>query len=196
MFEHHLFINYAHRDNTHLDHLTQGWIDLLHERLENRLGQLLGEKPDIWRDPKLRGYDHFDQKISIILSPSALFVGILTPSYIKSEWCSRELQEFHDQAVANGGVHIEDKSRIFKVLKTPVTSDEQPQRMCGVLGYEFFGIDPATGRFREFNHGTGANHDPRYWNKLEDLAQDIKELIKCLGNPQPPAALIQISSCS
>ena len=46
-FENQLFISYAHIDNDHFSGTSQGWIDLLHERLEIRLAQLLGKTPKI-----------------------------------------------------------------------------------------------------------------------------------------------------
>ncbi|HEX6731702.1 MAG TPA: hypothetical protein VF074_16875, partial [Pyrinomonadaceae bacterium] len=58
-FAHHLFISYAHIDNRSFSGGDRGWIDLLHERLEIRLAQLLGKPPKIWRDRKLRGYEAF-----------------------------------------------------------------------------------------------------------------------------------------
>jgi hypothetical protein len=187
MVEHDLFISYAHLDNEPLFDSDQGWIDLLHKRLEIRLAQLLGEKPRIWRDPKLQGNDYFGDTLLIKLSQVAFIVSILSPRYIKSEWCLRELREFHKHAAASDGIRIDDKSRIFKVVKTPVRFDEHPQELHALLGYEFFGMDQATNRFREFSHETGPNRDKRYWDKLEDLAQDIKELIERLGNLKQPA---------
>ena len=47
MFEHDLFISYTHLDNERLHDSDQGWIDLLSQRLEIRLAQLLGEKSKI-----------------------------------------------------------------------------------------------------------------------------------------------------
>lgn len=184
-FEHDLFISYAHLDNGRLYESDQGWIDLLHQRLEIRLAQLLGEEPKIWRDRKLRGYDYFSPEILIHLSQSALIVCVLSPSYIKSEWCPKELREFHQQAAMNGSIHLGNQSRIIKVLKTPVSLDAHPQELQGLSGYEFFlWIDQAANRFREFGHDDGGNRDKRYWDKFEDLAQDIKELIERLGNSQ------------
>jgi hypothetical protein len=185
---HDLFISYAHLDNERLDASDQGWIDLFHKRLEIRLAQLLGEKPKIWRDRKLKGDDYFGPEIWQQLSQSALLLSVLSPCYIKSKWCSTELREFHQQVSPNGGVRAGNKSRIFKVLKTPVPFDAHPEELQGLLGYEFFSWDDQERkRFREFNHDTGPNKDSRYWEKLEDLAQDIKEQIESLKNPQPPA---------
>jgi hypothetical protein len=187
VFEYDLFISYARLDNDHLYDSDQGWVDLLHKRLEIRLAQLLGEKPKIWRDLKLQGNDYVGDTLLIKLSQVALFVSILSPRSIKSEWCLRELREFHQQATASGGIRIDDKSRIFKVVKTPVKLDEQLQELQPLLGYEFFGIEQATSRLREFSDDVGPNRDKRYWEKLEDLAQDITELLKGLRNRQQPA---------
>jgi hypothetical protein len=184
VFEHDLFISYAHLDNEPLFESDQGWVDLLHKRLQIRLAQLLGEEPKIWRDPKLQGNDYFGDTLLLKLAQTALIVSVLSPRYTKSEWCLRELREFHRHAAANLDVGIAERSRIFKVVKTPVRFDEHPQELQPLLGYEFFGLDQATERLREFSHEAGPNRDKRYWDKLEDLAQDIKELIERLRDPQ------------
>ena len=43
-FEDDIFISYTHRDNEPLAEGQQGWIEILHDRLTKRLGQLLGEE--------------------------------------------------------------------------------------------------------------------------------------------------------
>jgi hypothetical protein len=58
-FDWDIFISYAHIDNGHYADIPQGWIDYLHERLNIRLAQLLGQPPRIWRDRKLAGNDVF-----------------------------------------------------------------------------------------------------------------------------------------
>ena len=56
--------------------------------------------------------------------PAALsaraWVSIISPRYLKSEWTIRELNEFWDAAEKQGGIHVANKARVFKVLKTPV----------------------------------------------------------------------------
>ncbi len=178
MFEHDFFISYAHVDNERLHDPEHGWIDLLHGRLETRLEQILGEKPKIWRDPKLSGNDVFGETLIVELSKAALLVSVLSPRYLKSDWCRRELEEFYNRVAQSGRASIGGKSRIFKVVKTPVGIEEQPQHVQVMLGYEFYSLDAASTRFREFGQDDGAGRDQRYWDKLEDLAQDIKDLIE------------------
>jgi hypothetical protein len=91
---------------------------MLHRALELRLGELLSETPKIWRDPKLHGNDDFNQEIVNNLVNAAVLVSVLSPSFVKSEWCRKELQEFIHAAQKTSGVRIRNKSRIFKVVKT------------------------------------------------------------------------------
>jgi hypothetical protein len=195
MFEHDIFISYTHLDNERLHDSDRGWIDLLHQRLEIRLAQLLGENPKIWRDPKLSGNDDFADRLMAKLSGAASLVSVLSPRYLKSEWCRRELGEFHMLLSQSAGVTIDGKSRIFKVIKTPINRGEHPEETQKSLGYEFYEIDPTTNRFREFGYALKQDYDQRYWNKLEDLAQDIKDLIERgrLSPGMTPATSIQPS---
>ena len=119
-FGNHVFISYAHIDNEHFSGTSSGWIDLLHERLEIRLAQLLGRPPKIWRDRKLAGNDVFNDTIVIELSKTAIFLSVLTPRYVQSTSCHRELQDFFRLAAQTGGVRLNDKHRVFKVAKTYV----------------------------------------------------------------------------
>lgn len=75
---------------------------------------------------------------------------------------------------------INHKSRIFKVVKTPVPRDQHPVEIQGLLGYEFFREDPATHRPHEFVKGFGREVELGYWTKLEDLAYDIREVLETI----------------
>ncbi|MCI0659784.1 MAG: toll/interleukin-1 receptor domain-containing protein, partial [Acidobacteria bacterium] len=179
-YDHDLFISYAHLDNESLDDSDRGWVDLLHKRLTIRLAQLLGDEPKIWRDLKLSGNDVFGETLLIKLYGAALLLSVLSPRYLKSEWCRRELNTFHNRALQGGGVTIGDKHKIFKVIKTPISREDHPEILRGTSGYEFYEINPTSGRFREFGHDSSFNRDRRYWELLEDLAQDIKDLIESI----------------
>lgn len=182
-FEHDIFISYAHIDNRPVGQ--EKWIETFHERLAVVLSQLLGEDPEIWRDPKLQGNDYFDDAIVNQLPGTAVLVSVLSPRYVKSEWCTREVQKFLEVAAQTGGVRVGGKSRVFKVIKTQVPLEEQPSELQGVLGYKFFKIDPQTGRPREFSQRYGPDAEYLYWAKLDDLAYDIRDLLKII-NPRLP----------
>ena len=195
-FENHLFISYAHIDNARFTGVEKGWIDHLHERLEIFLGQELGKAPKIWRDRKLRGSDVFNDTIVIELSKTAILLSIISPRYVQSSSCRRELDDFLRVAAQNGGVRLDDKHRVFKVVKTHVPLEEHPPELRDLLGYEFYQRDQASGRIREFDHeiNSKGDKDQRYWDKFKDLVWDIKELVKRIESPQTNQTIIPATS--
>jgi hypothetical protein len=179
-FDKDILISYAHIDDEALMEGDKGWIENFHRSLEIRLSQLLGYKPKIWRDPKLSGNDYFGDEIVDQFPKIALLISILSPRYINSEWCTKEVNEFINACKLNIGIRVNNKSRIFKVVKTPVDIEDHPEPIKGLLGYDFFQIDPQTGRSQEFNKMFGAESELAYWSKLNDVAHDIKELLKSI----------------
>jgi hypothetical protein len=187
------FISYAHLDNQELVEGRKGWVANLHRALEIRVGQLLGKPPHIWRDPKLQGNDFFAETLIERLRRVAVLVAVVSPRYIRSEWTRKELEEFWKAAEGQGGVRIAEKARVFKVLKTPVPFGEQQLQLQGLLGYEFFRIDPETGKVRELDEVFGADAQREFWIKLDDLAHEICGLLERIeheerGASAPPPA--------
>ena len=174
------FISYTHIDNVSLVDGSKGWITNLHRALEIRVGQLMGETPEIWRDPKLAGNDVFENTLVEQLKRVAVLITVVSPRYVKSEWTRRELVEFWKAAEAQGGVKFHDKARIFKVLKTPIPRQMDPPELQPLLGYEFFHVDAETGRARELDEIFGTQAQKEFWMKLDDLAHDIAALLDIL----------------
>jgi hypothetical protein len=179
-FEHDVFISYAHIDNLRLGSDHEGWVSEFDDALRKRLSQLLGKTSAVWRDPKLQGNDYFDDKIVHELVKAAVLVTVLSPRYAESDWCQKEVNQFLQAAEKNLGVRIKDQSRIFKVIKTPVSLKKHPPKIRDLLGYEFFHKDPQTQRFREFSRIYGREYEVKFWNKLEDLVFDIRQMLKVI----------------
>ena len=171
-----LFISYAHIDNQAVPPSHDGWVSRFHASLEAMLSMRIGRPANIWRDDKLSGNDIFADQIVARFSRTALMISVLSPRYVESDWCTRELREFCEQALRNGGVVRGTKSRVFKVLKSPVEAQTTlPAVVQGVLGYPFFAyednapleLDPAYGeRF-------GQDYNRRVCKLAWDLAQSI-----------------------
>jgi hypothetical protein len=177
-FENDIFISYAHIDDQPLVEGQKGWITSFHRALEIRLAQLMGRPPSLWRDPKLQGNDIFSDRLVQRLPGVALLVCVLSPRYVRSDWCMRELGEFMKAAEQSGGLRIGDKARVFKIVKTPVPLAQQPQEFQGLLGYDFYTVDPEVGRARELSQTGDADCQRLYWLKLDDLAHDIAESLE------------------
>lgn len=179
-FPKHVFISYAHIDNATAAGVPRGWVDHLHEHLELRLAQLLGFRPAIWRDKaELQGNRVFRDTIAIGLTETGVFLSVLSPRYLESLSCREELEGFLNAAPRNGGLRLGDRHRIFKIIKTQIDFNQHPEPIRDLLGYEFYAQDAITKRFREYDHEINNGvKDKRYWDKLDDLAQDICQLLR------------------
>ncbi len=165
-----IFISYAHIDNQTLVEGERGWVSQLHSALKIRLAQVLGREVEIWLDRKVHGEDSFDPRLFESLPRGALMVLVLSPRYVRSEWCAAELREFVQAVEAGGGSR---DGRLFKVIKTPVPIEDHPEEVQGLLGYEFFEVDSKTGRMRELSSSLDPEGQSHYWVRLDDLVQDI-----------------------
>ena len=174
------FISYAHLDNVELVEGRKGWVANLQRALAVRVAQMLGKESRIWWDKKLRGNDDFDDTLVGRLQRVALLVSVVSPRYVRSEWGRKEILAFCQAATSQGGIEIQDKCRLFKVLKTHVPLDQHPPELQSVLGYEFFKIDQETGKPRELNEIFGPEAEREFWIKLDDLAHDMCNLLQML----------------
>lgn len=202
-FDRHLFISYAHIDNQPLSPEQQGWVTRFHASLDTVLSTRMGHRAEIWRDAKLSGNDMFSDEILAQLPRTAILVSIISPRYVESEWCLREVREFVNAAERSSSLLIDNKSRVIKVIKLPVdTEDSLPPVMKQVLGYSFFTIGDDQAPI-ELDPAYGEKLVQGYNLKIAKLAWDITQLVKKLeADPvdQPSAGVtgpaVYLSECS
>jgi hypothetical protein len=84
-----VFVSYARIDDG-----TRGWVSTLVKELNETLGQHLGRRPTIFQDTSLPGNEPLTEEIKSALDASATLLVILSPSYLGSTWCKRELRWF------------------------------------------------------------------------------------------------------
>ncbi len=186
-FKYDIFISYAHLDDRSPFGDEKGWIDLLHERLSVLVSQALGYELSIWRDGhNLQGNDVLQGAIGEGVTQSLLLVPIISPRYVQSDWCNREMAAFHaseppPQAAAPGF-----RSRVFKVIKTPLPDhlkNLEPEHIRNLIGYQFYGEDETDGQLHEFSSNP---KDKSYWTMLNRLVSDItRTLIELKYSPSP-----------
>ena len=184
-FERHAFISYAHIDNQPLPTEKVGWVTLFHEALQQLLAGRLGGNADIWRDHKLRGNDVFSDEIIEQLAKTAVFISVLSPRYLNSEWCTKEIDHFCTVAQQTGGVVVDDnKCRVFKILKLPIErQDALPPVLSQMLGYEFYELD-LDRTPRELDPAYGEKSKQEFLRKVAKLAWDMKMLLERLDCPR------------
>jgi TIR domain-containing protein len=178
-FEQNLFISYTHIDNQPLTDGEKGWITRFHATLKALLSMRLGREAKIWRDEKLQGNDVFSDEIVARFKQSAVLVSIVSSRYLNSEWCTREAREFCQSALQTGGLAVGNKSRVFKVIKTPVDTQEPlPAPMKELLGYDFFTVKD--GVPLEFDPAYGQEYAQLYNQNVAKLAWEVAQLLKIL----------------
>lgn len=176
-FQEDIYLSYAHLDDA------EEWVTDLHTFLDRRIHQLLGERVRLWRDRKLHGAEALWETLSLIISESAVFVSVLSPSYLKSTACMREAQLFFDAAHNTGGLLIGNSSRFFRVVKTPYERKLEPEflRESEVLELRFYEQDPQDAtRFTEFSSRRGRPGALMFSRNAEDLAQSLAETLQKL----------------
>ena len=171
--QHHVFISYAHLDNIPADEETKGWITRFHDALKSFLGQYYGETPLIWRDPKIDGNMLLREAVFGSLLKSAALVSVLSPRYMTSDWCSDELNTFCEQI----DIYVDNRTRVFKVLKMDVPLVNMPEIFHETKGYQFYEI-AETGKPDFYNPDFGEKHRQKFLYAVSDLAQDITELLQ------------------
>ena len=178
-FDEDVFVSYAHTDDDIYAQESLGWVTRLHQDLEQRVRNYLGADISFWRDCEIRNNDEFTNKIFKRLLKTATFLPVLSPSFLRSEWCGREVDAFAGQAAINMGVLIDDeRSRIFKVEKMPVERSALPLTMQGTKTYRFYEPNPTQpSRTRELRPLLGAEYSRRYFEQMDELAKDIAELL-------------------
>ncbi len=178
-FEYDIFISYGHLDDeTSADEL-KGWVDLLVERLPAYMKGPLGYAPKVWRDERsLRGHHLVTGAIKEGIERSLILVPVITPRYVLSDWCRKELAMFcASQSPAGAGAF---RSRVFKVVKTPLilphVRDKEPEQLRDMVGYSFYEMQDDMPV--EFSHEAAPpNKDQRYWDTLRRLAWEITEML-------------------
>jgi hypothetical protein len=149
------------------------------------VGQALGYEPAIWRDGhNLQGNDQLIGAISEGVTSSLLLVPVITPRYVQSDWCNREMEAFHAAEPPAAVAGPEFRSRVFKVIKTPLPSHLkklEPVQIRNLIGYQFYAEDVTSGLLTEFSTDST---EKLYWRMLNRLVADITKALIELKHPE------------
>jgi hypothetical protein len=98
------------------------------------------------------------------------------------------VEEFWQRAEKSGRFWVEEKPRLFKVVKSPVSPAEIPPTLeelfSRLFGFEFFEADPETGRIREFDEALGPLLKQRFHERIYDLAHEVGQVLRVLQQVQ------------
>ncbi len=163
-----VLITFAEKDNETEKKSEQGWVTQFRKFLELMLFQVLGTKPVIVIKSE------FDTATAPAMDNASILVSVLTKDFVQSGRCLDLVETFYKNT-ANSPVN-----QVFKVLKAPLTLQEQPPRLRDSIGYEMYQLDDETGEMKEYLDFFSQEAEKQYWMKLVDLAYDIHESLVTL----------------
>jgi hypothetical protein len=190
-YEHDIFVSYAHVDDQPFTshgierERPHGWVVTLVRHLKILLGQNFG-RPDavsVWFDShNLRGHHTLADEIAAKLEKTALFVAMVSPGYIASQWCQDEAELF---ARAPGDLG----RRIFVIEKAPLEQDTvMPPSLAGRRKYVFWYRDQAE-QPRTLAIPTPRPDELDYYRKIEDLARDLRSQCRVMSGDTPSVSI-------
>jgi hypothetical protein len=188
-----IFISYSHIDNESFGDDRGGWVDIFHAQLQQFVDVHVGRRTKVWRDKRLTGAEVFSDEIEQQLRSSAVLVTVVSPGYLQSEWCNRELVGFTDLAQRQGDLRVGNLQRVVKVLRLPVERSALPPLLDEALGAQFFRVDAASGRARDLLVDESADAERVFRARVDDVAQDLCRLLVAMSEPVadvtgPPAS--------
>jgi hypothetical protein len=164
-----VLIIFAEKDNEAVQKSEQGWVSQFKKFLELMLLQVLGSKPNIVLKSE------FDTATAPALNNAAILVAVLTKDFVQSGRCLDNVETFY-KATSNSKIN-----RVFKVMKAPLTVQEQPPRLRDLIGYDMYQLDTETGFEKEYSDFFSQEAEKQYWMKLVDLAYDIHDALMILN---------------
>jgi len=160
-----VLITFAEKDNELGKKNEIGWVTQFKKFLEMMLQQVMGEPNNIVMKSE---YDDFTASG---MNNAAVLVTILSKEFAQSGRCLDTVEAF---VKTTTGSKIE---RVFKVLKSPLTTQEQPPRLRELLSYDMYQLDNETGMMKEYADFFSQDAEKQYWMKMVDLVFDIHEAL-------------------
>jgi hypothetical protein len=180
-----IFISYARDDDIPPPDKPgrKGFVTFLDDAVRYEFKELGPERPKVWRDTKrIADGAQFTPEIDEALKSASFLLVVLSPNWMASQWCRRELDTF---AKYHSGDGLRD--RVVVVGKRHVDPDKRPSLLQGQNGFRFYvrNEDPeeVVGDLEFFDRGEP--QDVRYWERLKALAA---YLVRRQPRPSPAPA--------
>jgi hypothetical protein len=170
-----VYVSSAHVDDEPVYPADRGWVSVLLANLKQYLAVRRGDREadSIWYDqrrlPRDRpSMDYFPEQVR----QSRLILVILSPGWVSSEFCRRELAAFVDSH------HGDVDRRIFVVERMPVESGHKiPEVLQDLNKYRFYRLDKNKAA-RTFGLPLPSPDESEYLAGIDDLARDIADQLR------------------
>jgi len=153
-----VFISYSHVDNRPELEEPEGWVAKFHALLAQRLWKKAGREVNVWWDPRLYYSERFDDRIEDTVRNSAIVLALLSPSFLTSRYCQKELEWFRQAVDQVPSASTSTHSRVFPILLYNLPKAAWPDTCRGITGFSFHEgqrddvgdpLDPASVAFKD-----------------------------------------------
>ncbi len=173
------FWSYARQD----DELSDGRLSRLRALLLQELQQQYGrEQVRLFQDAETipHGSD-WEREIRTALDASSFFIPIVTPNFVQSEWCTREVELFlaRENELTGRFPDLGERSRIFPILFIGIddVDAENPETLAALQKRQWFD-------FRRFRHRNF--DDAAVREAIAELAGTMRALLRSkVGQTSP-----------
>jgi len=184
-FDYDIFISYE-AATTRDDQQVKTWAQHFCHHLYIVLQRLFNEKPTILLHDDLRTRQQLMNEDPVdIFRKTGVFVTIVTPEDVKSRDYLKELANIRE-AVGNTSGDSQEPSRIFKIITSPLSQEEESGFLKDELRYNFFEINRYSKKPVTFALQDNQLPDNKFWSKLVDLAYDIYNTLHELKAQKKP----------
>jgi hypothetical protein len=192
---HDVFISYSHADDEIPIGADYGWVTTFVTELKKVLRlKLGGQGASVWMDHNLVANEIVDETLMEMVHASRTLVLFLSPGYLKSTWCNRELGKFLEVNHAK-----KNKESVFIVELEPTPREKWHPRLRSLTPIQFYvseTLDCEGCRLLGFPVPDPKENSP-YWRKLISLAHLLsKYLIALPENRSNDAEMHLVSSIS
>lgn len=149
----------------------EGWVDCFHAGLLKYVTETLGRDVRIWRDKtKIEANSKLNPAIYETLPKCLLFIPILSPNFMTSKWCPKELEFFCEQNPEDS------EDRIFPVSKIPIQIPPEVLQ-DNFLKYEFVKRNKFGSLAHYLDPSFGGTFETEFYLKVSDLSREIAKFI-------------------
>lgn len=203
-YRHDAFVSYAHGPRTALfrgedDDLLGQWSRHLVRDLTTLIAVKLGTKDEarrvsLWMDAALAGNEPLNDALKEHVEQSALLLVIMSPYYLQSQWCGREIEWFTAMQAGKRAKH-----RVFVARAWWTDAARWPAHLKSQDGVGYCFLPQDDEHADPFGYPCSKDRDPAYWSVVMRLATDMAKEIKSIelerqenlrpgnsGRPQAP----------
>ena len=163
---------------------SDGWVTKFTEHMQVRLQQLSGQSLRVSKLTQIPDSEAGWKAMLPALEKLDGVICVVSPAFLQNAAAHEFLERFSAQSVGTGGLVVDSRSRLVKVVKTPVAESEMPaqvrSRLGGLISFNFFDEDPESSRVSEYDERFGAEANQKYFSRVYDVCQELWPTIKLL----------------